>query len=250
MKTIFNSIKWYLHFAFSISIMMPLIRKFERTIDTTDIQKFDQEVYQSTKTWAKKQLKCAGVDVIVTGETELPQENVLFVSNHQGNFDIPVHMVYLNKPKGFIAKKSIESYPIINRYMKVMHSLFVDRDNPKESGKVILNGIKLLKEGHSLIIYPEGTRSQCEKVGDFKVGAVKLATKAKVKIVPVSTYGTFRAMEECNNKIKPATVRLHIHEPIDVVNLTKEEVDNLSDNVKNIIEQKVNEFHIQHQNHL
>ncbi len=242
MKIILNSIKWYLNFAITLTLMYPNILKLEKTREQYDPEEFDKEVYDITTKWAKKQLDCAKVNVIVTGNENLIEENVLFVSNHQGNFDIPVHMHYLNKPKGFIAKKSIEKFPIISRYMYIMNSLFIDRNNMKDAARIIVEGIKILKDGHSLIIYPEGTRSQSSKVGEFKSGAIKLATKSKVKIIPVSIDGTYKIMEANNNKIKKGTIRLHIHEPIDPNNMSKEEVDGLSDKIKKIIEDKVIEL--------
>ncbi len=242
MKLIFNSIKWYLHFVITLLLMYPDITKLEKTRDKYDKKLFDEKVHNITTVWAKKQLTWAGVKVIVTGQENLLEENVLFVSNHQGNFDIPVHMHYLSKPKGFIAKKSIENFPVVNRYMYVMNSLFIDRGNLKDAARVIVEGIKILKDGHSLIIYPEGTRSKSSTLGEFKSGAIKLATKSGVKIIPVSIDGTYKIMEANNNKIKKGTVRLHIHEPIDPTTMSKEELDNLNDNLKKIIEDKVIEL--------
>ncbi len=240
--TLFRTIKWYLHFLSTLIFMYPKILRLEKVKDTTDIVKFDDEVFDITQKWAKKQLDVAGVNVIVTGQENLPDENVLFVSNHQSNFDIPVLMVYASKPKGFIAKKSLEKFPIVNRYMFIMNSLFLDRDNVKEAGKVIIQGINILKEGHSLVIFPEGTRAKCSTIGEFKSGAIKLATKSKVKIVPISIEGTYKVMESNNNMIVPQTVRMHIHEVIDTTNLTKDEENALSDTLKDIIQKKVIEL--------
>ncbi len=240
---ILRTIKFYLNFLVTLICMFPKIVQLEKIKDTANLQDFDNEVFNITQTWAKKQLKTAGVNVIVTGSENLPKENVLFVSNHQGNFDIPVLMVHVEKPKGFVAKKSIEKYPIIKSYMHIMNSIFLDRANIKEAGKVVIQGINILKSGHSLVIFPEGTRAQCSTVGEFKPGATKIATKAKVKIVPISIDGTYKVMEENNNKIAPQTVRMHIHEAIDTSNLTKEEENALSDRLKDIIQNKVVELH-------
>lgn len=242
MKLIIRTILWYLHFLSTFLTMYPKILKFEKQMDQDDSKELDKQVYEVTSAWAEKQLSWAGVEVVLTGEENLPEENVLFVSNHQSNFDIPVMMVYLKKPKGFIAKKSISNYPLINRYMKVMKCLFIDRTNIKEAGKVILNGIQILKNGHSLIIFPEGTRAKCSTVGEFKNGAFKLATKSKVKIVPISINGTYRAMEDHGIKISPATVRMHIHKPIDTTTLTKEEEANLPETLREQIKSKVDEL--------
>lgn len=242
MKIFIRTLIWYLHFLVTFIFMYPKILKFEKEVKINDCKELDQEIYDATTIWAKKQLAWAGVKVIVTGEENLPKENVLFVSNHQGNFDIPSMMVYLNKPKGFIAKESISEYPLINRYMRVMKSLFINRENPKAAGKVILEGIKILKNGHSLVIFPEGTRSKCSTVGEFKSGAFKLATKSKVPIVPVSINGTYRAMEDHGIKIAPAVVRLHIHKPIDTTNITKEEEKLLPEKLREQIQKKVTQL--------
>lgn len=240
--TIIRTIKWYLNFAITLSLMYPKILKLEKIKDNSNIDTFDNEVFNITKTWAKKQIDCAGVEVIVTGLENLPEENVLFVSNHQSNFDIPLLMVYATKPKGFIAKKSLEKFPIVARYMYLMNSIFLDRENVKEAGKVIIEGIKILKNGHSLVIFPEGTRSKSSTMGEFKSGATKLATKAKVKIVPISIDGTYKVMEANNNKIVPQTVRMHIHSAIDTSTISKEDEANLSENLKTIIQDKVLEL--------
>ncbi len=242
MKIALRTIKWYLHFVLTLLLMYPKIIKYEKIRHKYDKDQYDKEVFDITKKWALKQLKVAGVEVIATGLENLPQENVLFISNHQGNFDIPVLMSNVNKPKGFIAKKSIERFPVVNRYMYIMNSIFIDRDNMKDAARVIIEGIKILNNGHSLIIFPEGTRSKSSNMGEFKNGAIKLATKSKVKIVPISINGTYHIMEENNNKIKPGKVQLHIHEAIDTASLTADETKDLLDKVKVIIENKVKEF--------
>lgn len=248
MKTILRTIYWYLHFAITLILMHPSIKRLQKEksqlekIPDCDFTEFDEEVFRVSKEWASKQLKAAGVNVIVTGAENIPKENVLFVSNHEGNFDIPTIMTYVEKPKGFIAKKSIEKIPIVNEYMLLMHSLFIERDNVKEAGKVILESIKLLKSGTSLVIFPEGTRSKSSQVSEFKDGAFKIATKASVPIVPISIFGTYKVMEENNNKIVGQTVRLCIHKPISTAELSKEEIKELPAKVRKIIEDTVIEY--------
>ncbi len=242
MKTLFRTIKWYVHFYVTLWMIYPKIMKHEKNEANLSLQEIDNDLQKVTGAWAKKQVDCSGAEVIVTGQENLPEENVLFVSNHQGNFDIPVHMHYLIKPKGFIAKKSLEKLVPLNYYFPLMNSVFIDRNNLKDAARVMVDAINILKEGHSLIIYPEGTRAQSSNLGEFKNGAVKIATKAKVKIVPVSIDGTYKIMEANNNLIKPGTIRLHIHEPIDTVNLSKEEISGLNDKLKEIIGTKVTEF--------
>lgn len=247
MKTFFRSIYWYLHFVITLVVMYPTILKYEKekergkSDENFDDKKFDEKIFQMSSKWANNQLKAAGVTVICEGQENIPEETVLFVSNHQGNFDVPVHMVYTNKPKGFIAKKSIEKFPIVNRYMHLMDCLFIDRDNIKDSAKVIIDGVKLLKQGKNLVIFPEGTRSKSSELGEFKEGAFKMATRAKVPIVPITVDGTYKIMEDNNNKIVGNVVKIFIHEKVPTDNLTKEEQAALSEKVKNIIASKLNQ---------
>ena len=111
----------------------------------------------------------------------------------------------------------------------------MDRKDMKKSLETILAGIKLLKEGKSLVVFPEGTRSRCDEVGEFKQGSFKLATKSNVPIVPVTIDGTYKIMEGNNYIIKPAEVNVYIHEPIFMESLDKEGKAMLPQTVKDII---------------
>ena len=112
---------------------------------------------------------------------------------------------------------------------------FMDRNDMKQSAQTIIDGIKQLKAGINMVIFPEGTRSKGAPVGEFKAGSFKLATKSKAPIVPVTIDGTYKVMEGNKNKIKPAEINLIIHEPIYTDKLTKEEIAELPEKVRSII---------------
>lgn len=112
----------------------------------------------------------------------------------------------------------------------------MDRHDMKQSAQVIIDGIKQLKSGINMVIFPEGTRSKTGALGDFKAGSFKLATKSKCPIVPITIDGTRNIMEANNYFIKKQNINLYIHPPIDVTTLTKEETAELPDKVKEIIE--------------
>ncbi len=193
-------------------------------------------IYKAASNWARFILKVAGAKVTIKGEENIPKnDTVLFVSNHQSNFDIPLLMAYINVPKGFIAKKELEKWPFISTWMKYIHCIFMDRDNLRKSAEAIVDGIKLLKSGYSMVIFPEGTRSKGKPVDEFKAGSFKLATKSKKAIVPITINGTYKLLEANNNRIKASEIELIIHKPIDVANLSKEEADKLHDTVQSIV---------------
>lgn len=199
-------------------------------------KKLQQEFLgQATKKWARTMIKMTGSQVEVQGLENVPEETVLFVSNHQGNFDIPTLMGYLPKSKGFVAKIELEKLPIVSKWMKRIGCIFLDRSDPRQSLKTILKGVELLKSGHSMVIFPEGTRSKGKAMGEFKKGSLKLATKSKVKIVPVTINGTYTLLEE-KKRITKSKVLIKIHEPIDTVNYNQKEQGDLTEKVYHIIQ--------------
>jgi 1-acyl-sn-glycerol-3-phosphate acyltransferase len=141
---------------------------------------------------------------------------------------------------GFIAKIELAKIPVVKTWMEFMKCVFMDRSNMRKSGEAIINGIKNLKEGYSMVIFPEGTRSKGDKMSQFKAGSFKLASKSKCPIIPVTMNGSYKIMEHGNGSwIKPSTVELFIHPMIETANLSKDELDLLPGKVFDIISQKL-----------
>lgn len=201
-----------------------------------DLNGKQEYIHKVSHSWANFVMNRAGAKVNVIGLENLPKDQtVLFVSNHQSNFDIPLLLSAIDIPKGFIAKKELEKVPLISTWMKYINCIFMDRDNLRKSAASIIDGVNLLKSGYSMTIFPEGTRSKGQAVGEFKGGSFKLATKSKCPIVPLTINGTYKLMEANNNRIKRADIELVIHPPIDVTKLSKDELENLHTAVHSII---------------
>lgn len=186
--------------------------------------------------WSRNILDKAGVKVNVTGNENLPEGNCLFVSNHQGNFDFFAILGYVNKPMGFVAKKEILKIKIASTWMKEIHCVFIDRENIRESVKAIKEAIENLKNGYSMAIFPEGTRSKGHNIGEFKKGSLKLGTKTDVPIVPITVDGSYKIFEENDGKkIVPSEIRLIIGKPLYAKDFSVEEKKNLAGTIHNII---------------
>ena len=192
-----------------------------------------------TRTISQKLIKLSDSTVNVHGLENIPEGPVLFVSNHQSNMDIAIICGFIDKPKGFIAKKELKKLPLINKWITLAGSIYLDRENPRKSMEGILEGIKTLKNGHSLVVFPEGTRSRGDKMGEFKSGSFKLATKSKVPIVPLTIDGTYRVMEANKILIKPSNINFYVHKPIYTDKLSKEEIAKLPETVEHIIRSKL-----------
>jgi len=239
----FRSAAWYTHFATSLIGTAPKLARAKKLAKQGKEEERKQYVYEVTSKWAKSQLKISGSNVTVYGEENLPEDNipVVFMSNHQSNFDIALFMVHIDYFKGFVAKEELSKVPILKGWMEQLGCVFMDRDDLRKSVKTIIEGIKFIKGGHSLVIFPEGTRSKGGPVGEFKAGSFKLATKPKVPIIPVTINGSYKAMESNGNRIKPADIELYIHPMIETANLSKEEMNQLPDKVKTIITSKLDQ---------
>lgn len=196
-------------------------------------------LYNVTSKWAKSMIRLTGSTVEVIGVENIPEKNVLFISNHQSNFDIPLIIGYLPKLKGFIAKVELEKIPIISGWMKRLGCIFLDRNNKRKSVLAFKDGIEKLKNGETLVIFPEGTRSKGKEMGEFKKGSLQLALKSGVQIVPITINGSYKLLEE-KNRIRKGHIKLIVHPPISTDFLTNEDKEELNDKIFNIIRESLN----------
>lgn len=234
----FRTIFWFIYFWIYLIAVQPTLLRVNRLTEMGKTTEHDQLTDKTVKKWARSLVNLAGVTVVTTGEENIPSEgSVLFVSNHQGNFDIPILLGYISKPKAFIAKIELQKLPLIRTWMTHIKCIFMDRSDIRQSLKAINQAAAHLKAGYSMVIFPEGTRSKCETLGEFKPGSLKLALKAGVPIVPITIRGSYKIMEGNNNIIKPAHVEIEIFEPILTAELTKKQAAELPERVRKIIEQ-------------
>lgn len=236
----FRTIVWFGYFWLYLIKIMPSYFKVNSLLKEQKINERDKLVNSVASKWAKDLLNFAGAQVTVIGAENVPLDRtVLFVSNHQGNFDIPILLGCIDKPKAFIAKAEILKIPMISKWMKQMNCLFLDRHDMRQSLRVMNEAADYLKKGYSMVIFPEGTRSKGNTMGEFKAGSLRIAIKANVPIVPVTIKGSFKLMEENGFLIKPAEVEMVISEPIETFDLTKEQINGLHEKVRTIISSKL-----------
>ena len=186
-------------------------------------------------------LKIAGVKTTVIGEENIPDEPVLFIGNHRSYFDILLTYSRCRRLTGYIAKKEMERYLPLTSWMKRVYCLFLDRSNPKEGLKTILQAIDYIKNGISICIFPEGTRNSGEELSmlPFKDGAFKISTKTGCAIIPISLNNTAEIFENHMPKVRKTHVVIEYGKPIYPDQLDKDTKRHISDHVENIIRETI-----------
>jgi len=206
-----------------------------------DFEKEREYILQSTDAWGNYVVKTFDIKLTVVGEENLPESGpVLFVANHQGFADVVVTCAALNKFQfAFVAKDSLEMIPIYGKWIKDIRSIYLKRDNPKAALRAVDDGIRLLEQGFSLLIFPEGARSKNDIVSEFKKGSLRLATKPGIPVIPITIDGAYRVFEETGYVNYGAPVRLVIHPAIETKGMEKSVANHLSTEVENIVREGI-----------
>ena len=149
---------------------------------------------------------------------------VLYVGNHKSYFDILLTYSRVPRLTGYVAKKEMESFPILSIWMKRLHCLFLDRKDIKQGLKTILTGIDLIKNGISVCIFPEGTRNKSnDRLLPFKEGSLKMAEKTGCPIIPFAITNSSKLFEDHMPFVRPCDIIIEYGKPIYPAELPKEE---------------------------
>lgn len=234
-----------IRFGFSLIILwFKLLR-----ISSIDKKKGSKASYPLVKVLAKKHtdelIDIAKINLFVEGLENIPEEPVVFMGNHQSYIDIyvTVNTLTIRRNIILIGKQEIKKIPVIRKLAKYYHVLFLDRENPREGLKTILEAISSIKKDNfDVLIYPEGTRSKRTEMGEFHKGSFKIAQKAQVAIIPMVVNNAYKVFEETYKVKKGIDVHLAFLEPIYLDRLDPEDAKNIDAYVKERIQLKLNEF--------
>lgn len=182
-------------------------------------------------------IRLAGTKVIAIGEENIPTDTaVLYIGNHRSFFDIVLTYVRVPRPTGYISKKEMKKWPLLNVWMRYLHCLFLDRSNIKEGLKTILDAVEKVKSGISICIFPEGTRNKtADTFLPFHEGSFKIAEKGDVPIIPMTIVNSAAIFEDQFPRIKPVTVVIEYGKPVYVKELDKETRKSIGTYIQNII---------------
>lgn len=184
---------------------------------------YREAVNVSGALWGDLATSFAGIDLRVDGEQHLwSHRPAVFIFNHQSGLDVILMMKLIRRDMTGIGKMELKKNPIFGPIFAAAGVVFIDRANSKRAIEALQPAVDALKEGRSLVIAPEGTRSPTPRLGRFKKGAFHLAMQAGVPIVPIVFRNVLDAFPKDARVVRPATIEVVVLPPIETTNWTAE----------------------------
>jgi 1-acyl-sn-glycerol-3-phosphate acyltransferase len=196
----------------------------------------DDTMHKIGRIWAKCILSVANIKVTVKGISNLtPRRSCIYMPNHMSNLDIPVLQAYLPVQFRWLAKAELFKIPVFGQAMQRAGYISIDRSDKKSAIQSLHRAANIIRDGVSVIVFPEGTRSRNHRIQPFKKGGFVLAIDSGIPIIPITIRGTWPIMHKKRIRIKPGNVVVEIAKPIESSMYTRKTKDDLIDNVRNII---------------
>ncbi|MBN1945842.1 MAG: 1-acyl-sn-glycerol-3-phosphate acyltransferase [Bradymonadales bacterium] len=187
--------------------------------------------------WAPVMLKLGGARVVPEGDLDEldPSVPYIFVSNHQGYFDVASLFTVLPHRLRFVAKIELALIPLFGWYMIRVGCPIVHRSKPDQAYRAMDRAVDKIKKGVPIFVFAEGTRSHDGNIAPFKRGAFLLAIKSGVPIVPIAIRGSYQVMNRHSLRVTPGVIRLSVGKPIPTDHLTLDDRLALTDQVREAI---------------
>lgn len=224
-------------FGHLLVVMEPKIAYHKHLEKKGEQEKADAFGFSAVKNWAAFATKAAKVNITVTGLEKIPKDRpVLFTPNHQSYADIPVLLHALKDFNiGFLMRKSLNNFFAIEQISHILKCVPIDQSNPRDSMRGLQKTVEQIKNGQSMVVFPEGKRGSSNTPDVFFNGAFKIVQKTGVTVVPVYLRNVFKVLEGSNFIITPTDVSVTILDPIDTAEMSRADVKQLHDKVYNIM---------------
>jgi len=188
--------------------------------------------------WARLALALNGVTVTLAGAEHLPDGPVIFMSNHQSNFDILALLAAMPRQIHWIAKKELFEIPVFGPSMRRGGYIPLDRGDGRKALQSMDEAAATIRQGKSVVLFPEGTRTQDGNLLPFKRGGFILARKADVPVIPITINGSGRINPANQIRLFSGDIRITLHPPVVVpTELRRSEAESfMMENVRDRIE--------------
>lgn len=196
----------------------------------------DDTVHRVARFWGNAVLFLSGVRVRVEGLENIPRGiPVIFMSNHQGNYDIFTLLGRIPVQFRWIAKKEVFAIPLLGPAMRKAGYISIDRQDRTRAIGSMDEAAAKIRQGNSVMTFPEGTRSPDGVIRPFKKGSFYLALQSGVPIVPVTILGSREVMKKRKLNIHAGTITVVIDKPVDVKEYTLENREDLIERIHRVV---------------
>ena len=186
--------------------------------------------------WGRLLCTLNGIQVDIEGLEHIRKDQAqIFIANHQGFFDIFALNGFMPVQIRWVAKSSLFKIPFVGWSIAASGYVPVDRSNRKKSYQAFLATIDKLKAGNSIVIFPEGTRSEDGTIGPFKKGGLLLSVRSGAPLVPVTLLGTGNIIRKGSGIIRPGPIQIIISPPIPSQTVADEKEENVLRTLRDII---------------
>jgi 1-acyl-sn-glycerol-3-phosphate acyltransferase len=198
--------------------------------------------YVMMRWWAMMVTKGMGLTFSLHGaERFVPGTSYIITPNHQSNADILALVLTLPMPFRWVIKKELLKIPLFGWALASTGAIALDRTDKSQAVKSLREGAGKLRNGWSVLIYPEGTRSSDGRLQAFKKGAFMLAVQTGITILPVTCNGAFRVMPKKSLMIRPGHITVTVGEPVPCQEKTETDVPELMEKTRREIEKNFDE---------
>lgn len=181
------------------------------------------------RVWSRGILAAAGVRLRISGADHLDLDrNYFYVGNHQGVMDIPAMAVATRGHVRFMAKKSLFGIPVFGWILRCFGFVPIDRSNARSAKSAIDSMLsRLADKGGSMLVFPEGTRSDDGRVLPFRRGSIQVCRRAGLPLVPFAIEGSLAIHRRGAFRLRPGPLRITLGQPIGVDEVTAMSADDL-----------------------
>lgn len=200
------------------------------TMAVTPFSKGAKWGYYPAIAWARTMCAIAFIRVRIVGRDLYDtKQSYIFVANHQSIYDIFPIYGYIGNRFVWIMKQEIQKIPLVGKTCEAVGHIFIDRSSAIKSKRSMEAAERKLRNGLSVVIFPEGSRTRNGAIGHFKRGAFSIAADLHLPVVPITINGAYDTLPAGSCLIKPGKIELIFHQPLDTAELTH---DNLNDFVE------------------
>lgn len=198
-----------------------------------------EERYAHMARWGRRLMRLFKVRFDVTQEGVLPKDTpILFVSNHQSEFDMMMLVGGIDIPFSFISKMENKKLPYVGSWSKTLELIFFDREDTASAIHMLREAARRLKAHHNLLIFPEGTRTKDGDMLPLQAGSLQPAMMAKAYIVPVVIINSYDYINFMKHK---GVAKMRILEPISFETYKPLKVDGLATVLQERMQNVLNE---------